>query len=243
MKGVIIAGGTGSRLRPLTKVVNKNILPVYNKPVIYYPIQTFKEAGITDILIISGRGHAGQYLDLLGSGKDLGVNLAYDVQEEPGGIAQALGIAEYFADDGPIAAILADNIIEGSIKKAADNFREQKRGARILLKEVPDPERMGVAVVKDNKIVEIIEKPDPAPSNYAVTGIYFYDSQCWEVIKNLKPSARGELEITDLNNFYVQQGTMAYDILEGWWVDTGTFDSLLLANNLVAKREGSPVAK
>lgn len=236
MKGVIIAGGTGSRLRPLTKVINKNLLAIYDKPLLYYPILTLRDAGITNILIISGRGHAGQYLDLLGSGKELGVKLSYDVQEEPGGIAQALGIAEDFADDEKIAAILGDNIFEENFKAAVDDFAKQDNGAKVVLKKVPDPKRFGVAEINNDKIEKIIEKPEQPTSNWAVTGLYMYDSQVWDVIKNLKPSGRGELEITDVNNFYVNQGTMTYTITDGFWIDAGTFDSLLKANIFVAKK-------
>ena len=237
MKGVIIAGGTGSRLKPLTNIINKNLLAVYNKPLIYYPILTLKNAGVTSILIISGRGHAGQYLDLLGSGKSLGVKLSYDVQEKPGGIAQALGIAEDFADNEKIAAILGDNIFEDDFKEDVDEFKRQSKGAKIVLKEVPDPERFGVAQIKNNKIVTIVEKPEKPKSNLAVTGLYMYDNQVWDVIKNLKPSDRGELEITDVNNFFVKQGTMSYTTTDGFWIDAGTFDSLLKANILIAKKE------
>lgn len=234
MKGVIIAGGRGTRLMPCTKVVNKSLLPIYDKPLIYYPIIKLRDAGITNILITSGSEHAGQFLDLLGSGKDLGVKLSYEVQEEPGGIAQALGLAEDFADNDKITAILGDNIFEHNLKNAVETFKNQKKGARIFLKEVIDPERFGVPEIEGDRIVNIIEKPKEPPTNYAVSGIYMYDSQVWSVIKNLKPSNRGELEITDVNNFYVQQGSMTYEILQGEWIDAGTFDSLLRANMLMA---------
>ena len=236
MKGVIIAGGTGSRLRPLTKVINKNLLAIYDKPLLYYPILTLRDAGVTNILIISGRGHAGQYLDLLGSGKELGVKLSFDVQEEPGGIAQALGIAEDFADDEKIVAILGDNIFEENFKNSVDDFEKQGKGAKVVLKKVPDPERFGVAEIFNDKIDKIIEKPKKPKSNWAVTGLYMYDRQVWDIIKNLKPSDRGELEITDVNNFYVNQGTMTFTITDGFWIDAGTFDSLLKANILIAKK-------
>jgi len=237
MKGVIIAGGTGSRLMPLTRVINKNLLAIYDKPLLYYPILTLRNAGVTNILIISGRGHAGQYLDLLGSGKELGIKLSYDVQEEPGGIAQALGIAEDFADNEKIVAILGDNIFECNFKGAVDDFRKQKRGAKVVLKEVPDPERFGVAEIKDDKIVNIVEKPKEPKTKWAVTGLYMYDQQIWDIIRSLKPSWRGELEITDANNFYIKQGTMTYTFADGFWVDAGTFDSLLKANILVARKK------
>lgn len=234
MKGVIIAGGKGTRLMPLTKVVNKSLLPIYNKPLIYYPIIKLRDAGITNILITSGSEHAGQFLDLLGSGKDLGVKLSYEVQEEPGGIAQALGLAEDFADNHKIVAILGDNIFEHELTQAVEAFKNQEKGARIFLKEVTDPERFGVPEIDGGKIVNIIEKPKNPPTNYAVTGIYMYDNQVWSAIKNLKPSSRGELEITDVNNFYVREGSMSYEILQGEWIDAGTFDSLLRANMLMA---------
>lgn len=238
MKGVIIAGGKGTRLMPCTKVVNKSLLPIYDKPLIYYPILKLRDAGVESILITSGSEHAGQFLDLLGSGKDLGVKLSYEVQEEPGGIAQALSLAEDFADNGKIVTILGDNIFEHSLKDAVENFKSQEKGAKIFLKEVPDPERFGVPEIANDKIINIIEKPTNPPTNYAVTGIYMYDNQVWDVIKNLKPSARGELEITDVNNFYVKQGTAGHEILSGEWIDAGTFDSLLKANILMAKNAG-----
>lgn len=236
MKGVIIAGGRGTRLMPLTKVVNKSLLPIYDKPLIYYPIMKLRDAGIINILITSGSEHAGQFLDLLGSGKDLGVKLSYEVQEETGGIAQALGLAEDFADNHKIVAILGDNIFEHELTRAAESFEKQEKGARIFLKEVNDPERFGVPEINGDKIINIIEKPKNPPTNYAVSGIYMYDSQVWSVIKNLKPSNRGELEITDVNNFYVQQGSMTYEILDGEWIDAGTFDALLRANMLMANK-------
>lgn len=241
MKGVIIAGGRGTRLLPVTRVVNKSLLPVYDKPLIYYPILKLKEAGIKNILLISGRENAGQFLDLMGSGKELGVNLSYEVQEEPGGIAQALGLAEDFADYEKIVAILGDNIFEDSLKEAMEDFKKQPKGAKIFLKEVTDPHRFGVPEIDGEKILNIIEKPEKPPTNYAVTGIYMYDSKVWDVIKNLKPSPRGELEITDVNNFYVKEGTMSYKILNGEWIDAGTFDSLLRANILMAKNAGNNI--
>lgn len=237
MKGVILAGGTGSRLYPLTKVTNKHLLPVYNKPMIYYPLETLIFLGIKDILIVSGRGHAGHFLDLLGSGQEFGVRLSYEVQEQAGGIAQALGLAQSFADEGKIAVILGDNIFESKeeIKKAYEDFLKQERGAKILLKEVPDPWRFGVAEIQGDKIVGIEEKPKQPKSNYCVTGFYFYDARVFDVIKTLKPSARGELEITDVNNFYIKEGTMTYQIIKGEWTDAGTFDSLFRANCLAYK--------
>lgn len=238
MKGVILAGGEGTRLRPLTKVTNKHLLPVYNKPMIYYPIETLKEAGIKNILIVSGKGHAGHFLELLGSGKSLGVKLSYEVQEEPGGIAQALGLAKDFSDNDKIVVILGDNIIQDNIKNAASDFAKQKQGAKIFLKKVENPSSFGIATVKDGKIIEIIEKPQEPKSDMAVVGIYMYDNRVFDIIKNLKPSARGELEVTDVNNYYVKQGTMTYQELKGWWGDGGeSHDSLLKASLLVAKLE------
>ena len=238
MKGIILAGGEGTRLRPLTKVTNKHLLPVYDKPMIYYPINTLKEAGIDDIMIVSGKGHAGHFLELLGSGRELGVNLSYDVQEEPGGIAQALGLAEDFSDNEKVVVILGDNIIQDNIKSAAEDFEAQKEGAKIFLKEVDNPKSFGVPEIRGDKIVNIEEKPIKPKSDYAVVGIYMYDNNVFEKIRSLKPSDRGELEITDVNNYYVKQGTMTYEILNGWWGDGGeSYDSLLQASNLVAKWE------
>jgi len=231
-----LAGGKGTRLYPLTKVINKNILPIYDKPLIYYPILTLRDAGIKDILIISGPGHAGQFLDLLGSGKELGVDLSYDIQEEPKGIAHGLSIAEDFADNGPIALILGDNIYEENLKKAVDDFEGQKKGAKIILKQVPDPERFGVVEFKGNKVINIIEKPKKPKTKWIVTGFYLYDNRVFDFIKKLKPSARGEYEITDLNNIYLKEGTLSYYQTKGEWIDAGTFDSLLKANNLIARK-------
>ncbi len=236
MKGVILAGGLGSRLRPLTSVTNKHLLPVYDKPMIYYPIQCLVNAGITDILIVTGGEHAGDFLKLLKNGKELGVrHLAFAYQEGEGGIADALKLAEDFADGGKICVILGDNIIEKNLRQAAGEFFTQTAGAKILLKEVTDPERFGVAEVIDGKINQIIEKPEQPVSNLAVTGIYFYDNDVFEFCNTLQPSDRGELEITDVNNFYLKRGDLTYDVLEGWWTDAGTFESLHHASNLVAQ--------
>lgn len=236
MKGVILAGGLGSRLYPLTKVTNKHLLPVYDKPMIYYPIQTLINAGIDDILIVTGGNNAGDFLRLLGNGKEFGLrHINYTYQQGEGGIAEALGLAEFFASGDGICVVLGDNIIEKNIRKAAEAFRKQKEGAKILLKEVPDPHRFGVAELKGDKIVGIEEKPKHPKSNYAVIGIYFYDSTVFDFIKALQPSERGELEITDVNNRYIEQGKMTYDLLEGWWTDAGTFESLLRANQLVSQ--------
>jgi glucose-1-phosphate thymidylyltransferase len=238
MKGAILAGGTGSRLMPLTKVINKNILAIYDKPLIYYPIFTLRDAGIKEILIISGRGHAGQYLDLLSDGKDLGVKLTYVIQEEPKGLAHGLSIAEDFADNGPITMILADNIYEENLKKAVDDFKAQGKGAKIILKQVPDPERFGVPEFKKDKIVKIVEKPKKPKTDWIVTGFYMCDARVFDFIRKLKPSARGEYEITDLLNCYIKEGTLTYYKTKEEWIDAGTFDSLLKANVFIAKKKG-----
>lgn len=236
MKGVILAGGLGTRLRPLTKVTNKHLLPIYDKPMIYYPLSTLVRAGIKDILIVSGPEHAGHFLHLLGSGKEWGVRLSYELQDEPGGIAQALGLAEDFADEGPIAAILGDNIYEDDLSSSIRKFAVQPRGAHLYLKQVSDPERFGVVRIVKGKIVEIIEKPAQPMSNLVVTGCYLYDQTVFEIIKKLKPSARGELEITDVNNYYLAADQVQFTELQGYWTDAGTFASLLRANLLVAKQ-------
>jgi len=230
MKGVILAGGTGSRLYPLTKVTNKHLLPVYDKPMIFYPIQTLVSAGIKEIMIVSGRGHAGHFLELLGSGADIGVKFTYEIQEEAGGIAQALSLAERFADEDDVAVILGDNIFQDNIKEDVSNF---KGGAKIFLKEVQDAHRFGVAELKGERVIGIQEKPSEPKSNFAVTGLYIYSNNVFKVVKALKPSARGELEITDVNNYFVNNGTMEYRILNGFWSDAGTFESLLRAGLLI----------
>lgn len=236
MKGVILAGGLGTRLYPLTKITNKHLLPIYNKPMIYYPIEALIKAGIRDIMIVTGGNYAGDFLRLLGNGRDFGLkHINYTYQEGEGGIAHALSLAEYFADGEPICVILGDNIIEKNIKKAVRNFEKQKTGAKILLKEVPDPERFGVAEVENGKLIRIVEKPKKPKSNLAVIGIYMYDSKVFDIIRTLKPSDRGELEITDVNNAYIREGTMTFEMLEGWWTDAGTFESLLRANILVSQ--------
>lgn len=234
MKGIILAGGTGSRLFPLTKITNKHLLPIYDKPMIYYPIQTLVEAGIRDLLIVTGGRNSGDFLRLLANGKEFGLkHINYTYQEGEGGIAEALALAEHFAEGDRICVILGDNIIEGSIADSVEQFRKQERGAKILLKEVPDAERFGVAQIDGDRIVGIEEKPKQPKSNYAVTGIYMYDETVFDKTRGLKPSARGELEITDVNNAYIQEGTMSFGYLEGWWTDAGTFDSLMRAANLV----------
>ncbi len=237
LKGIILAGGLGKRLFPLTKITNKHLLPVYNKPMIYYPIQTLVDADIKDILIVTGGQHAGEFLRLLGNGAEFGLkHINYTYQEGEGGIADALKLAQHFAGNSRIVVILGDNIIEKNIKRPMEEFKKQSHGARILIKKVVDPERFGVAAFKGKRIVSIEEKPKKPKSDYAVTGIYMYDHNVFEIIKKLKPSRRGELEITDVNNAYLKQGRLAYSILDGWWTDSGTFDSLLRANMLVAKK-------
>jgi glucose-1-phosphate thymidylyltransferase len=236
MKGIVLAGGLGTRLHPLTKVTNKHLLPIYNKPMIYYPIELMVDAGIRDILIVTGGKNAGDFLRLLGNGREFGLNhINYTYQEGEGGIAEALSLAEFFADQQSICVILGDNILEGSISQYVSNFRKQASGARILLKEVADPQRFGVPEIQGSKIMRIDEKPAHPASRYAVTGIYMYDQTVFDIIKTLKPSNRGELEITDVNNAYIEQGSMQYDILDGWWTDAGTFESLLHASNLVCR--------
>ena len=230
MKGVVLAGGTGKRLWPLTLVTNKHMLPVYDQPMIYYPMRCMVNAGITDMMIVTGGEYAGDFLKLLKNGKHLGVShLEYAYQEGSGGIAEALKLAEDFADGGKICVILGDNIIEKNICKAADDFRAQPSGAKLILKEVPDPERFGVARFDNGRLVEIVEKPSVSPSGYAVTGIYFYPPSVFDICRTLQPSARGELEITDVNNEYLKHGDLTHDILDGWWTDAGTFESLFRA--------------
>lgn len=236
MKGVVLAGGLGSRLNPLTKVTNKHLLPVHNQPMIYYPICTLINAGIDDIMIVTGGNSAGDFLKLLGNGKDFGLkHLNYTYQEGEGGIADALSLVEHFADNAPVCVILGDNIIEGNIRVAADEYTKQAKGAKILLKKVPDPQRFGVPEIDGVNVVRIEEKPAEPKSDFAVIGIYFYDPTVFDVIKTLVPSGRGELEITDVNNHYIRRGEMTWNELDGWWTDAGTFESLLLASNLVAK--------
>ena len=236
MKGIVLAGGLGSRLRPLTKVTNKHLLPVHDKPMIYYPIQCLVNAGINEIMVVTGGNSAGDFLRLLGNGKDFGLKqINYAYQEGEGGIAEALGIAEHFADGEPICVVLGDNIIENNIKQAFEDYKEQGTGAKILLKKVHDPERFGVPTIEGERIKKITEKPKDPASDFAVIGIYFYDAQVFDVIKTLKPSDRGELEITDVNNYYIGRDEMTWNELGGWWTDAGTFESLLKATNLVAE--------
>ena len=247
MKGVVLAGGTGSRLFPLTKITNKHLLPIYDRPMIYYPIQALVDAGIQEILVVTGGRNSGDFLRLLSNGKQFGLkHINYTYQEGEGGIADALALAEHFADGQKICVVLGDNIIEGNILAAADRFRGQSEGAHILLKEVPDAERFGVAEISGDHIVGIEEKPRKPKSNLAVTGFYMYDASVFDKIKTLVPSGRGELEITDVNNAYIREGTMTFSYLDGWWTDAGTFDSLLRAANLVAKSvaaKADPVAE
>ena len=231
MKGIILAGGTGSRLYPLTKVTNKHLLPVGRYPMIFHAIHKLKDAGILDVLVVTGKDHMGDVVNLLGSGSHLGVNLTFKVQDHAGGIAQALGLAEQFVGNDRMVVILGDNIFSNSIAPYF-NLYKQVEGARVFLKEVEDPERFGVPELRDNRIVSIEEKPGTPKSNYAITGIYMYDHSVFDIIRTLRPSARGELEITDVNNVYIRDGKMTYDILDGWWTDAGTHDSYTTANKL-----------
>ena len=236
MKGVVLAGGLGTRLRPLTSVTNKHLLPVYNQPMIYYPIQTLVNAGITDIMVVTGGNSAGEFLRLLGNGKAFGLkHLNYAYQEGEGGIAEALSLVEHFAAGQPVCVVLGDNIIEGNIGDAVRAYRHQGGGAKIILKKVPDPQRFGVPKLEGRKVVCIEEKPEVPQSDYAVIGIYMVDSEVYNIIRTLKPSGRGELEITDVNNAYIARGEMTWEELDGWWTDAGTFESLLHASQLVAK--------
>jgi glucose-1-phosphate thymidylyltransferase len=243
MKGVILAGGLGTRLFPLTKVTNKHLLPVYDKPMIFYPIQTLVNAGIRDILIVTGGNNAGDFLRLLGNGSDFGLaHINYTYQQGEGGIADALKLAEYWAAGDRICVVLGDNIIEKNIVRAVESYAKQESGARILLKEVPDPERFGVPVLDGDRVVRIEEKPSKPASRFAVTGIYLYDERVFEIARELRPSARGELEITDVNNAYIERGDLAWDVLDGWWTDAGTFESLRRATNLVAETGANKLA-
>jgi glucose-1-phosphate thymidylyltransferase len=236
MKGIITAGGTGSRLLPITRITNKHLLPLYDKPMIYYPLRTLVQAGIRDIMVVTGGEFAGDFLRLLGNGADFGLKrLHYAYQEGSGGIAAALALAEDFADGEPVAVILGDTIIEGNVNRSVAAFAETGRGAKIFLKEVDEPRRFGVAVVDGDRVVRVVEKPAEPPSCLAVIGVYLYDGRVFDVIRGLKPSARGELEITDVNNQYIAWGKMSCSVLSGWWTDAGTFPSLLRASNLVAE--------
>ena len=236
MKGVVLAGGLGTRLYPLTKITNKHLLPIYDRPMIYYPIQTLVNAGVDDIMIVTGGNSAGDFLKLLGNGKDFGLkHLNYTYQEGEGGIPDALSLAEHFADGEPICVVLGDNIIEGNIRKAVREYENQRTGAKIMLTKVEDLSRYGVPELEGDNVLRIEEKPATPKSDYAVVGIYFYDSRVFEIIKTLKPSGRGELEISDVNNYYIDIGEMTWTEPEGWWADAGTLDSLLRTSNLVSK--------
>ena len=234
MKGIILAGGTGSRLYPLTKVTNKHLLPVGKYPMIFYLIAKMKEAGIKDMMIICGKEHMGSVVNLLGSGHEYGVNFTFRIQDQSGGIAQALGLCQEFVKKDKCMVMLGDNVFQDNIASFVKDFENQSKGAKILIKQVEDPKRYGVVELSDHKIIGIEEKPQNPKSNYCVTGIYMYDHRVFDVIQTLKPSHRGELEITDVNNWYVQDGSLTYDILDGWWSDAGTFQSLL-RTNLLAK--------
>jgi glucose-1-phosphate thymidylyltransferase len=232
--GTILAGGTGSRLFPLTKVTNKHLLPVGRKPMIFHPVEKLVAAGIRKICIVTGTEHMGAVVQLLGSGKDFGCEFTYRVQDEAGGIAQALGLTRHFVGDGRVVVILGDNILQDDIAASVEKFRAQKSGARVLLREVENPHRFGVARVDpEGRVLEILEKPKDPPSNLIVTGIYMYDAEVFEIVRTLKPSGRGELEITDVNNAYLRKGTLEYDVLEGWWTDAGTFESIAEASRLI----------
>ncbi len=232
MKAIILAGGTGSRLFPLTKVTNKHLLPVGKYPMVFHSVYKLKQAGLTDILVVTGKEHMGDVVSLLGSGSEIGVSFTYKVQDEAGGIAQALGLAEQFVGNDQMVVILGDNVFADDITPYVDNFKNQKTGAKILIQNVPDPTRFGVPELQENRIVSIEEKPQQPKSDYAVTGIYMYDYHVFEIIRTLKPSARGELEITDVNNAYIERGELTYDVLQGWWTDAGTHASLARANEL-----------
>ncbi len=237
MKGVILAGGLGTRLLPMTKVTNKHLLPIYDKPMIYYPLECLVNAGIKDIMLVTGGNSAGDFLQLLGDGREFGLKRLHYTYQEGGnvGIADALRRAEDFADGEKVVVVLGDNIIEKNICGAVANYFTQREGAKVMLKEVPDPQRFGVAQIEDDRIVGIEEKPKNPKSNLAVIGIYMYDAQVFDIVKALKPSGRGELEITDVNNVYIQQGAMTYEVLEGWWTDAGTVESLYRATQMVAR--------
>lgn len=239
MKGIVLAGGTGSRLFPLTKVTNKHLLPVGFAPMLWHPVWKLKQSGIDEILVVTGTEHMGDVVGCLGSGKDFGCRFTYKVQDEAGGIAQALGLAENFAAGDAVCVILGDNIFEDDLVLDVEEFRRQGKGARILLKPVHDPQRYGVAEMCGNRVVSIEEKPKEPKSNHAVTGIYFYDAQVFNIIRSVKPSGRGEMEITDVNNAYIAEGLLSYGTLSGWWTDAGTFPSLAHANEL-AQKSGMP---
>ena len=239
MKGVVLAGGMGTRLRPLTYVTNKHLLPVYNRPMIYYPIQTLVDAGIEEIMLVTGGNNAGEFLRLIGNGEAFGLrHMNYTYQKTEGGIADALALTRHFVGQDKVAVILGDNFIQGSIAQAVRAFEQQPDGAKIFLKEVPDPREFGVARLDGDKVTQVIEKPEHPPSNLAVVGIYMFDHTVYEICETLEPSARGELEISDVNNEYIRRGNMTYEVLEGWWADCGSFEALLRSNLLVAREHG-----
>lgn len=239
VKGVVLAGGNGTRLYPLTKVTNKHLLPVGEVPMLYHPITKLKEAGIEEILLITGQSDLGQIVSLLGNGKELGVDLTYRVQEEAGGIGHALSLAEGFVDQSRCCVLLADNIFEDSLNSFREQFEQQQEGAKVILKEVLNPWRYGIAELEEGRVISIEEKPTLPKSNYCVTGIYFYDAQVFDFIKQSRPSQRGEIEITDVNNCYIREGKLTYNVLKGWWIDAGTFPSLHRANQLVLGGKGN----
>ncbi|HIJ66206.1 MAG TPA: NTP transferase domain-containing protein [Candidatus Hydrogenedentes bacterium] len=242
MKGVVLAGGLGTRLRPLTRVTNKHLLPVYDKPMIFYPVQTLVDAGIQEVMIVTGGNNAGEFLRLLRNGEDFGLRqMHYTYQKTEGGIADALSLTRHFVGDDKVVVVLGDNFIQGSIRKAVEDFERQPEGAKIFLKEVEHPQEFGVAVLDGDKVTRIIEKPEVPPSNLAVIGIYMYDKNVFEICSALEPSSRGELEITDVNNAYIRRGTMTYEIIDGWWADCGSFEALLRSNVLVAREKGVEV--
>jgi len=243
VKGVILAGGLGTRLLPLTKLTNKHLLPVYDKPMIYYPLETLARAGIESIMIVAGGERVGDFMRLLGNGREFGLGqLQYTYQEEAGGIAAALGLCEHFAEGGRLCVMLGDNIVQRDITPYKERFESQPGGARLLLKEVPDPQRFGVPEIVADRIVHIEEKPKVPKSRFAVTGIYFYDNKVFEFIRQARPSARNEIEITDVNNSYIARGELFFDVLEGWWIDAGQFESLHRASDLIAAERRKPSA-
>jgi glucose-1-phosphate thymidylyltransferase len=242
MKGVVLAGGMGTRLRPLTRVTNKHLLPVYNRPMIFYPIQTLVEGGVTEIMVVTGGNNAGDFLKLLGNGEDFGLNqMNYTYQKTEGGIADALKLTRHFVGDDNVVVILGDNFIQGSIRKSVELFEKQTEGAKIFLKEVENPSDFGVPILDGDRVAQIIEKPSVPPSKLAVIGIYMYDRSVFEICEHLVPSGRGELEITDVNNEYIRRGTMTYEVLEGWWADCGSFEALMRSSLLVAREEGADI--
>lgn len=241
MKGIVLAGGLGSRLYPLTKITNKHLLPIYNKPMIYYPIQMLVDAGIKDIMIVTGGRNAGDFLRLIGNGKEFGISgIHYTYQEGEGGIAEALGLTEEFAEGEKVVVVLGDNILQKGLRAGVEKFRKQKSGARIFLKEVEHPWEYGIAEIRGKRIRRIIEKPKKPPSNLAVIGVYMYPPDVFQIVRRLKPSSRGELEITDVNNAYVRRGRMEFEVVDGWWMDAGeNHEALLRANVTIGREEGA----